>query len=130
MDNIAVFYSQGGVWMHPITLCSIVAPLVCIADGISRGKYRLSSICLALVGTVILVGFAAFLLGLKQACDGFGGVGSPTPVQRQMMIASGLAIALNAATYAMMVAAPLLGLTMVARLFHLPNKSKAEEGHI
>ena len=127
MDNIAVFYSQGGVWMHPITLCSIVTPLVCIVDGVTRGRYRLSSICLALVGTVFLFGFAAFCLGLKQACDGFAGVGAAPPEQRQLMIASGIATALNASTYAMMVAAPLLGLTMTARLFHLPQNKKTDE---
>ena len=126
MGTIAEFYIQGGGWMHPITLLMVLTPFVCIADGATRGRFRLSSLCLALVASLLLVGCAGFLLGLKEACDGFAGVGLEAE-QRQVMIAVGLGSALNAAAYAMMVAAPLLGLTMVARLFHLPQKSKTEE---
>ena len=127
MDSIAAFYSQGSVWMHPITLCSIVAPLVCIADGATRGRLRLSPICLAFVGSVLLFGFAGFLLGLKQACDGFAGLDFK-PEQRSIMISIGIGSALTTASYALMVATPVLGLTMVARLFHLPTKRKTEKG--
>ena len=60
MGTIAAFYSQGGGWIHPITLLMAFTPFVCIADGATRGKFRLSSLCLVLVASLPLVGSAGW----------------------------------------------------------------------
>ena len=121
MDSLAMFYQNGGFWMHPITLVFILCLPLCIADAASKGRFRLSSICLALVGTALLSGSLGFLMGLTAACEAAGGLGDTTAVeQRQVMLARGLSIAITTPIYAMFTAVPLLGLTMLARVFHRP----------
>ena len=122
------FNAGAGVWANPISVCFVLGIIFCGADLLTRGQRRLSSICLAFTGTIILLGLLGFTTGVKQFCDATVNLQGLSPKQRQLMIAGGLATAINAAVYAMFTAGALVGLTMSTRVSHRPLTPNQEAG--
>ena len=48
--------------MHPLTGCMLATLAVCIGQYLTQGKHQLFGVCIALIGTTLLLGCASSLL--------------------------------------------------------------------
>ncbi len=119
-------FAEGGPFMFLVLLVAVGVLAMTIVQFATLRRMDWSPLLWGLLAALLLTGVLGSALGISQ---GFGAMAYAAPDQRQMMMATGIAMALNTSTLAVVCALPLsIAIGIAGFLTRRAWRRRVEEG--
>lgn len=82
---------EGGDFMYIILACGLFHLVLCVVEGVTRGRHKLTTLLLCSLASMVLLGFLGMFFGLIATFDA---VASASAEMKQTLLAAGIAVSM------------------------------------